>query len=117
MKFSETTLTKARKLVRSGRIERDAEHSAIWWVTSENRSKVYRVQSDFDRRTRRLSWVTCTCPHGLATGAGAAFCYHVAGVLMKMRDEQTVEGVAPDVLMDGFGGTTIGPKIEETDSE
>lgn len=111
MNFSDAVLTKARKLVGAGRLHRDEDHPDIWWVASSAGSKSYRVQSDFDPATRELSYITCTCPHGLNTGAGAAFCYHVAGVLMKLRDEQTVAGVAPDVIMGG----QIGPRREESE--
>jgi hypothetical protein len=112
MHFSEPVLKKARKLIGSERVSRDQQFDAIWWVKSSASDHTYRVQSDFDRVTRKLSWVTCTCPHGLNVGAGTASCYHVAAVLMLLRDEQTEDGVPPEVLVGSDPGF-IGPRREE----
>lgn len=112
MNFSEPVLKKARHLLKGERVTRDDEHPAIWWVGSSAGDRTYRVQSDFDPTSRVLTWVTCTCPHGLNTGAGTAFCYHVAAVLMLLRDEQTVGGIPPDVLVGGPGSTFVGPRRE-----
>lgn len=114
MNFSEPVLKKARRLLASQRVTRDKQFDAIWWVRSSAGDHTYRVQSDFDRNTRQLTYVTCTCPHGLIVGAGTSHCYHVAAVLMLLRDEQTDnDGVPPDVLIVSGDTNFIGPRRDE----
>lgn len=82
--FSKATLSKAQAAVKAGLVEQDPEQPSVWWVESINNSNRYRVQSDFDPATGVMTWVTCTCPHGLNTGAGRATCYHVAAAMMRI---------------------------------
>lgn len=111
MNFSEAVLTKARKLLTSERVKRDDEHPAIWWVGSSAGDRTYRVQSDFNPATRRLSWVTCTCPHGLNKGAGKAHCYHVCSVLMLLREDK------PLIPVGGPDGVVAFAKVSPEDYE
>jgi uncharacterized Zn finger protein len=45
------------------------------------------VQTDADPETRRLTYVSCTCPHGLNTG-GSASCSHAVAVLITIRNAE-----------------------------
>jgi uncharacterized Zn finger protein len=86
--FNPDVVRKAEKLLTEDGVTADTDHPhAIWWVTGSNGDN-YRVQADYDPTRRTLSWITCTCPHGLNAGGGAARCYHVAAVLLLLRDEQ-----------------------------
>lgn len=86
--FSENTLDRATDAQADGRVEQDAAHENIWWVTSD-RTLVdgslprYRVQTDY--RDGVLTWITCTCSHGRNVGAGRTRCYHAAAVLMEIK--------------------------------
>jgi hypothetical protein len=83
--FSDTVLAKAKALS-DEKVMPDDDYPDIWWVEASSGDQFYRVQSDYDPGTRTLSWVTCTCPHGLNAGAGETTCYHAAAVLMRLRD-------------------------------
>lgn len=96
--FSPEVVLKAERLLGAKtedgqpKLLRDKQFPAIWWVTSSaGGTRRYRVQSDYDPATKKLSWCTCTCPHGMAKGGGTSRCYHVAAVLMSVRDEIKVE--------------------------
>jgi len=85
--FSPPVILRARQGIEDGLVERDAEYPAIWWVRSRNSDSTYRVQSDFDPAKGTLTWITCTCAHGLNVGAGQTHCWHAAAVLLRIRDE------------------------------
>jgi hypothetical protein len=83
--FSAETLGKARRARQLGLVRQDEEHRHVWWVNSLRAGGGrYRVQEDVEcvQGEVVLTWVTCTCPHGLNIGAGQASCYHVAAVLL-----------------------------------
>jgi hypothetical protein len=87
IEFSEAVRTRARTLLADpDRVEADEQHRNIWYVRGSDGETRYRVQCDFDQAFRTLSWITCTCPHGLNVGAGETACYHAAAVLMLIRD-------------------------------
>jgi hypothetical protein len=93
--FSPYVLTKARKLRARGGIARDLEHADIWWAWGNDSSGPYRVQlyrSGLDPERGAVgivTFVTCTCEHGLKQGAGLCHCYHVAAVLMELDENGT----------------------------
>lgn len=82
---------KARQLVEAGLLRADPGGSGVWWVGSlrpvEPRVLEYRVQTNYDPRTQLLTWITCTCPHGLAKGGGRATCYHSVAVLLTLASQ------------------------------
>jgi hypothetical protein len=86
--FSRETLEKAHLMLRTSEshVEPDPDHRNIWWVVPRTNVK-YRVQTDYDPATKRLTWVTCTCPHGLHAGGGMAKCYHAAAVFILIRQD------------------------------
>jgi hypothetical protein len=84
-KFSVDVVGKAHELLDQERVMPDPEFVNIWWVTSSDGEHTYRVQSDYSARNNTLSWITCTCPHGLNQGGGTTRCYHAAAVLIKIR--------------------------------
>ena len=96
MNFSDDVLLKAERLIETKRINQDPDHEELWFVKSSRGDSTYRVQSDYDSKTNHLRYISCTCPHGLNSG-GSARCYHVAAVLMLIRDARRaqLEG-APD---------------------
>jgi len=69
--FSDDVLDKATALVQPGvgRVKQDETYPHVWWVEGSG-GKSYRVQEDYDEERHSLTWVTCTCPHGLNRGAG-----------------------------------------------
>lgn len=96
--FSADVIAKARKLLGKtveGKpaVRRDTDHPAVWWVVpSSGSARDYRVQSDYNAATGTLSWITCTCPHGLNKGGGTTRCYHAAAALLLIKEEiETVE--------------------------
>jgi len=92
IEYSREVLTKARALADNpDHLRADLEFDNIWWVVSSNGEHIYRVQADYDREARTVSWITCTCPHGLNSGAGQTHCYHAAAILLTLRDEGRVE--------------------------
>lgn len=101
MNFSDAVLAKARKLINTDKMKRDDTHRNVWWVSSARGDKTYRVQSDLNPETGRLSWLTCTCPHGLNTGAGTTHCYHAAAVLLMHRQEMDENGGDEEMDRDG----------------
>jgi hypothetical protein len=78
--FSDNVLDKASTILDD--VQPDETYPHVWWVPSSSSATLYRVQEDYRPDTHSLTWVTCTCPHGLNKGAGEARCYHVAAVLM-----------------------------------
>lgn len=89
--FSPEVILKAERLLGAKtedgqpKLLRDTAFPGIWWVTpSSGETRRYRVQTDWTPEQQRLSYVTCTCPHGMAKGGGTSRCYHVAAVLMSM---------------------------------
>lgn len=95
LNYSMEVLVKAHKLLDSDRIRADDQFANIWWVDSSSGNSIYRVQSDFKPETRKLTWITCTCPHGLFNGAGETRCYHAAAVLLLLRQRQKIEPLNP----------------------
>jgi hypothetical protein len=94
--YSAEVLDKAHELLARGGLRPDEEFANIWWITSLNTpGALYRVQSDFNPEKRSLSWITCTCPHGLIVGAGQTHCYHAAAVLITLREAQGKSGSQP----------------------
>lgn len=85
--FSPDVIRKARRYVEDGRVVRDPEVPGVWWVTGSSKSRRYRVQTDADPLARTATWINCTCPHGLHTGAGAAKCSHAVAVLLRVTGE------------------------------
>ena len=84
--FSARTVAKARELRARGLVTADGTAAHVWWVESlRPDGDRYRVQEDVrrtDADTLSLTWVTCTCHHGMNIGAGQTHCYHVAAVLL-----------------------------------
>lgn len=85
--FSEYVLSKARRLVRTGRVVRDEPDAVGFRIVGDTEGKTYWVQSDFDPRTRKLSWWHCTCTHGTKVGAGAPTCSHAAAMFMILQEK------------------------------
>jgi hypothetical protein len=87
IEYSEAVRAKARKLLDDpDRVRADVEHANIWYVQASDGVSYYRVQCDYDSAFRTLSWITCTCPHGLKVGAGETACYHAAAVLILLQE-------------------------------
>lgn len=84
--FSTEIRRKAEKLLASGKVCQDADYDRIYWMPSSSGHKKYRVQTDYDRVTGDIGWITCTCPHGLNKGAGQTRCYHAAAVLLLLTE-------------------------------
>lgn len=82
--FSSAVIDKAQVYLDEGRVERDSTPT-VWWVRGTDPSRRYRVQTDADPTTMRATWITCTCPHGLNVGAGAARCSHAVAVLLLIQ--------------------------------
>lgn len=80
-------MLKAHRLLDEDRVHRDEEHPNIWWVDATP-EKRYRVQCDWDPESKHLSWITCTCPHGLHSGVDDQKCYHIAAVLIVLWNER-----------------------------
>lgn len=100
--FSAAVLAKADKLLATPQgLVPDPEFPNIWWVTPSGGGKRYRVQANYDPETRTLSWITCTCPHGMNKGAGATKCYHAAAVLILWQDTELSDRHSP---VEGVGG-------------
>ena len=78
--FSHEVVLKGERALGRGLVARDEDHpNDIFWVTSSNGQKSYRVQVGQDG-----SFVTCTCPHGLHAGGGMTKCYHAAAALLLL---------------------------------
>lgn len=104
-RFSEDVLTKARKLVNADKLVWDDTYPNICWVTGSKNDR-YRVQTDYDLVTGKLSWITCTCPHGLNVGAGATRCYHAAAVLLELLEQKVAAASSvAEVLAQKVGET------------
>lgn len=89
--FSTSVIDKARHYLQHGRVRRDPKVAGIYWVAGSDPTRRYRVQTDANPETRTASWITCTCPHGMNVGAGAAKCSHAVAVLLAVRDGITLE--------------------------
>lgn len=90
--YSEDVLHKANALLAQGhKISEDQSSPGIFWVNSSNGEHVYRVQTDYRAELGSLTWITCTCPHGLFTGAGSSHCYHAAAALLILRERGVKE--------------------------
>jgi hypothetical protein len=87
-KFSPEVVDKAHRLLAEKRLRVDDDFANVWWVVSSSGANLYRVQSDWNPETKKLRWVTCTCPHGLHAGAGETRCYHAAAVLLLLREQE-----------------------------
>ena len=83
--FSEFVIGKAEGFVESDRVSRDEQVPGVWWVRSTG---TYRVQTDHDSGTGKLTWVTCTCPYGVRVGAGWTKCSHAVAVMLILLDQQ-----------------------------
>jgi len=57
----------------------------VYWVQSSSGDKSYRVQTDFNPKTRKVTWASCTCRHGMNRG-GRARCAHVVAVLLRLKE-------------------------------
>lgn len=113
--FSPDVIAKAEKLLGAKlpdgtpKVLQDLEHPSVWWVTpSSGASRRYRVQSDFQPGSRTLSWITCTCPHGINKGGGTTRCYHAAAVLLLIRDGWAAEDHQAIEEIGGTIGCTCG---------
>jgi hypothetical protein len=80
IEFSPETLSRARQAEATP----DPTAENVWWVRSINRDSRYRVQTDYNADRNTVTWVTCTCPHGMHAGPDQTRCYHVAAVLMEI---------------------------------
>lgn len=92
--FSDEVIEKAKRYLAENRVAIDPEQDTVFWVTGTTQhQRAYRVQTDADPKTRKVTWIACTCPHGQNVGAGTAKCSHVVAVLMLIRDrkKETVE--------------------------
>lgn len=83
--FSPDVIAKARDYLDAGRVLPDSSAPGVWWVTG-SRAQPYRVQTDADPATRRATWISCSCPHGMHVGAGVSRCSHAVAVLIRVRD-------------------------------
>lgn len=82
MRFSDEVLENAQQVIDKDLIKPDPDHPNLWWVTSLHGSgHIYRVQTTI---TADITYLTCTCAHGLHTG-GDARCYHAAAACLKGR--------------------------------
>lgn len=80
--FSSAVREAAEHLIEDGWVSEDETYPGlIWWVRSSDGSTLYRVQTDYLPRVHALTWVTCTCPHGMNAGGGLASCKHAAAVV------------------------------------
>lgn len=87
-KFSPDVIRKARAYVKDNRVAIDPGHEGIYWVTGTRLGSAYRVQTDADHETGKITYITCTCPHGLNIGAGTAKCSHAVAVLLTIKAER-----------------------------
>lgn len=76
VRWSATSIKKAEDLVYADKVHRDREHDDVFFVEG---SQTYRVQTDGH------TWASCTCPNGQRTSRPS--CYHLAAVLITIRDE------------------------------
>jgi hypothetical protein len=113
--FTPDVIGKAHKLLGARtpegepKVLQDPEHPNIWWVTpSSGAAKRYRVATDWQPGTRNLSWITCTCPHGLNKGGGTTRCYHAAAALLLLREKWAVEDHQANEEIGGAIGCTCG---------
>lgn len=119
--FSPTVIDKAYRLLGekdpagASAILEDPEYPNIWWVTpSSGSAKRYRVATDLQPGTRILTWITCTCPHGMNKGGGTSRCYHAAAALLLMRERWAAEDHQPaSESFEGMSGCTCGWPTEE----
>lgn len=103
--FSDAVLEKAKALS-DEQVTPDDSYPDIWWVEASGGERYYRVQTDFNPVSRTISWVTCTCPHGLNAGAGETTCYHAAAVLIRLRDHPCSDEDAGRESIDAVLGET-----------
>lgn len=74
-RYSPAVLEKARRLYESGGVRPDSEYPDVFWVRSgSGELREYRVQL-------YAHFASCTCKHGIHTGAGATCAHTVAAAL------------------------------------
>jgi len=87
--FSPEVIDKARGYLAQHAVVADDGVPGVFWVQGSAKRR-YRVQTDAE--TGRASWINCTCPHGLNTGAGVARCSHAVAVLLAVREGLDLTG-------------------------
>ena len=90
--FSPAVIAKASAYLAEGRVFRDATAPGVFWVRGTGPRR-YRLQTDADPETRKVTWIACSCPHGMNVGAGEAHCSHAVAVLLSIRDGLVLEPV------------------------
>ncbi len=84
--LSNATIAKVERTARAGTAAvPDSDVPGIWWVRGSSGLVDYRLQSDYDPATDRLSWLTCTCAFGMNQGGRLSRCYHAGLVLRSLR--------------------------------
>jgi hypothetical protein len=87
--FSEAVIDKAHGYYeRRKRTMRDLGRGV--YSVKGSAAKPYIVRTDADPDRRKMSWATCTCPHGKNAGGGLAHCSHVVAVLLAIRNGDTL---------------------------
>ena len=79
--MASTVQERAQEVIDQGNLQPDEQVEGIWWVTSSDGKKNYRVQTTAD-------FVTCTCPFGMHRGAltEEKTCYHAEAVRMAIEE-------------------------------
>lgn len=85
--FSDDVISKAKGFVRRKVVTPDPEVAGVYFVQGSAK-KPYRVQTDASLRRGKVTWASCTCPHGRNLSTGTARCSHVVAVLMVIREER-----------------------------
>ena len=82
--FSPEVLEKAARYVADGKVRKDEGDTEHVWRVQGSARFPYRVQTD--AADGKVTWVGCSCPHGMNTGVGISRCSHAVAVLLTIRD-------------------------------
>lgn len=86
MNFSSAVTSKGREYAQYGHVRQDPEHPDVYRVRGSG-TKPYRVQTDADPQTRKVSWISCTCPYAQNNLGMFAECSHAVAVLVTIRGD------------------------------